>query len=185
MHDKRHPQTPDALAHWLEAEANGRDDAAEAALAQVFRALPLPAPRPGFADRVLLAVAAPAVALPAVAARVFPLWLRVVVASSLALAGLGVAALPTVGVAVGRTLRPAELLTAAAGRLVAALDWITGGLATFEAFHGLREALLQALGAPPVVVALLLSVLISLLGFRGLAQLLTSERSLDHASTHG
>lgn len=181
MREKPTRQPPHDLLLWLDAEASGRDDAAETALAQVFRSLPLPAPRPGFADRVLRAVASPS----PLSARVFPLWLRVAVASCLALAGLGVATLPTVGVAVGRMLRPAELLSAAAGRLVAALDWITGGLATLEALHGLREALLQALGAPPVLAALLLSVLISLLGFRGLAQLLTSERNLDHASTNG
>lgn len=179
MHDHHHPN-PDPLAQWLEAETAGRETEAEAALGLIFRTLPQPVPRPGFADRVLRAALVPQVVV-----QVWPVWLRAVIAACLVLASLGVATLPTVGVAVGRMVRPAEVLAAAAGRLVAAFDWMAQGLAIFEALRGMRSALLQALGAPPVLVALLLLLLISVLGFRGLVGLIAPERSLDHASTTG
>jgi hypothetical protein len=42
---------------WIRAEDEGRDDDADAAFGTVFRAVPRASARPGFADRVMLAVA--------------------------------------------------------------------------------------------------------------------------------
>jgi hypothetical protein len=56
MRTKRHTQD-DLVSRWLEAESAGADDAAEAALLEMFESLPPLTPRAGFADRVLRRVA--------------------------------------------------------------------------------------------------------------------------------
>src|SRR5687768_6853740 len=57
----RRPQPHDPLTRWLQAEREADDVVAEAALLEMFESLPRLAPSPGFADRVLLQIAQPAV----------------------------------------------------------------------------------------------------------------------------
>ena len=54
----RPPEPHDPLTRWLQAEREADDDRAEAALLEMFESLPLLSPSAGFADRVLLQVAA-------------------------------------------------------------------------------------------------------------------------------
>src|SRR3954452_6775260 len=88
----RHHQQ-DALDRWLAAERDGRDGAAEAALLELFEALPLAAPAAGFADRVLVRAGLQKDAT----ADLFA-WrpLRIVLGLALAATGLGVLWLPPV-----------------------------------------------------------------------------------------
>lgn len=57
----RRPEPHDPLARWLQAEREADDAVAEAALLEMFESLPQVAPSAGFADRVLLQIAEPAI----------------------------------------------------------------------------------------------------------------------------
>ena len=87
----RHLQQ-DALNRWLAAERDGRDGEAEAALLELFEALPMAAPAAGFADRVLLRAGLQTAAVPADLFAWRPL--RIVLGLALAATGFGVLWLP-------------------------------------------------------------------------------------------
>src|SRR5687768_6143378 len=57
----RRPEPHDPLTRWLQAEREADDAGAEAALCEMFESLPRLTPSAGFADRVLLQVAQPAI----------------------------------------------------------------------------------------------------------------------------
>jgi hypothetical protein len=158
----RHPHL-DAVDRWLAAERDDRAAEAEAALLELFAALPLAAPPAGFADRVLLRAGLQTAAQPDLFA-----WrpLRIVLGLCLAAAGFGVLWLPPV-------------LRALAGFL--SVDGVvrTGTAATGGAAHGLAMAarlwdllltvggaLAQPLSAPPVMALLVAALLASSLAFR-------------------
>src|SRR4051794_7703917 len=88
----RHHQQ-NALDRWLAAERDGLDGEAEAALLELFEALPLATPAAGFADRVLVRAGLQT----ATPADLFA-WrpLRVVLGLALAATGFGVLWLPPV-----------------------------------------------------------------------------------------
>ena len=58
----RRPEPDDPLTRWLQAEREADDANAETALLEMFESLPRLAPSAGFADRVLLQIAQPAIA---------------------------------------------------------------------------------------------------------------------------
>jgi hypothetical protein len=166
------PPHLDAVDRWLAAERDDRADEAEAALLELFAALPLAAPPSGFADRVLLRAGLQAAAR----ADLFA-WrpLRIVLALCLAAAGLGALWLPPV-------------LRALAGFLSVSGAVRTGAAATGDAAHGLAlaghlwdllltvgGALARPLSAPPVMALLVAALLASSLAFRYLHDHVVAE----------
>jgi hypothetical protein len=172
----RHLQQ-DALDRWLAAERDGRDGEAEAALLELFEALPtvgITAPAAGFADRVLvragLQTAAPA--------DLFA-WrpLRIVLGLALAATGFGVLWLPPV-------LRFLAGLWSVGGavqggiRVVAdASQWLATALRFWDLLLTIVHALAQPLAAPQVMAVLVLALLASSLAFRFLRDQITGERN--------
>lgn len=168
------PSQQDALDRWLAAEREGRDGEAEAALLELFEALPLAAPAAGFADRVLvragLQTAAPA--------DLFA-WrpLQIVLGLALFATGLGVLWLPSV-------LRLLAGLWSVGGAVQVGIRVVTGasdGLATalrvWDFLLSIVHALAQPLAVPQVQAILLLALLASGLAFRFLRDQIAGERN--------
>ena len=168
-----HPRH-DALERWLAAEREDRADAAEAALLELFEALPLMAPPAGFADRVLARAGVVGEARQDLFA-----WrpLRIVLALCLLATGLGALWLPPV-------LRFLAGLWSVGG----AVRWATWGVA--EAAEGLAtalrlwdflltivHALVRPLADPAVMAVLVGCLLASSLAFRFLRDQISGERT--------
>jgi hypothetical protein len=172
----RHLQQ-NALDRWLAAERDGRDGEAEAALLELFEALPtvgMAAPPAGFADRVLVRAGLQT----AVSADLFA-WrpLRIVLGLALAATGFGVLWLPPllhflVGLwSVGGAIHGGIRVVTDAGQWLATILRIWDFLVTIV--HGLA----QPLAVPQVMAVLVLSLLASSLAFRYLRDQITGERN--------
>jgi hypothetical protein len=163
----------DALERWLAAEREDRADAAEAALLELFEALPLMAPPAGFADRVLARAGL------AEARQDLFAWrpLRIVLALCLVATGLGALWLPpvlrflaglwSVGGAVRGTLR---VVTDAAG-------WLATALRLWDFLMTIGHAMTRPLVEPQVMAGLMVCLLASGLAFRFLRDQITGERN--------
>ncbi len=171
-----------ALARWLAAEAAGRDSEAEAALGQLFVALPSRAPAPGLAARVMAEVATP----PVVAVRRGGLW-TAAAALLLALAGWGAALVGLTGGPAAGRLSPAELLSALAEGAVTGFRWVgewaVTALDLFSVLRRLTGALTVAASAAPVATALVAALLVAAAALGALQQLIERDRRLSHVET--
>jgi hypothetical protein len=171
----RHLQQ-DALDRWLAAERDGRDGEAEAALLELFEALPtagITAPAAGFADRVLVRAG-----LQAAPADLFA-WRppRIVLGLALAATVLGALWLPAVlrflaGLwSVGGAVRGGIRMLADASQLLAM------ALRLWDLLLTIVHALAQPLAVPQVMAVLVLALLVSSLAFRFLRDQITGERN--------
>ena len=171
----RHSQQ-DALDRWLAAERDGRDGEAEAALLELFEALPMAgmaAPAAGFADRVLIRAG-----LQTVPEDLFA-WrpLRIVLGLALAATGFGVLWLPPVlrflaGLwSVGGAVQGGIRALADASQLLAT------ALRLWDLLVTIVHALAQPLAVPQVMAVLVLGLLASSLAFRFLRDQITGERN--------
>lgn len=172
----RHLQQ-DALDRWLAAERDGRDGEAEAALLELFEALPavgFTAPPAGFADRVLVRAGLQT----AVPADLFA-WrpLRIVLGLALAATGFGVLWLPPllhflIGQwSVGGAVQGGIRVVTDAGQ------WLAVALRIWDFWVTIVHALAQPLAVPQVMAVLVLSLLASSLAFRFLRDQITGERN--------
>jgi hypothetical protein len=170
------------LRRWLAAERRGGAAASERALAELLAWLPEARPRPGFGDRVMAAAGLPptysAVAAP-------PIWLgRALVAVCLLLTAVAVAYLPALAMLVARQLTLADVLSAMAQSLTAAIDYLAAAMAIGKTFAALYEAMLRVVTAPPLALAWLSTLVFSTLTLRWLARLLSPQRSPRYVPTH-
>lgn len=172
---------PDPLARWLAAEAEGLDAEAEAALFELFEALPSWAPPAGFADRVLAGVGivgmAPARDL--FASR----WARLAVAASLVAMSLAALWLPSLLVALKALVAPftvGGLIQAASLAVADAARWAVSAVELGDRAFRLGDALSKSLATPPVVAAMAACLAVSTLAFRFLLDLISRERSFHH-----
>ena len=155
------PSHHDALDRWLKAERDDHPEQADAALFELFEALPLIAPPAGFADRVLLRAGIQAAAKRDLFAS---RGARLVVSLGVAALGFGALWLPPVL------------------QLLAGL-WSFGGLVqasvlrVWDVVESIGGALTRALTVPPVMAGLLVCVLVSSLAFRFLRDQITGERN--------
>jgi hypothetical protein len=169
----RHSQQ-DALDRWLAAERDGLDGEAEAALLEMFEALPLAAPAAGFADRVLvragLQTAAPA--------DLFA-WrpLRVGVGLALAATGFGVLWLPPVLRFLAGLWSFGGAVQGGIRVLTDASQWLATALRFWDLLVTIVHALAQPLAVPQVMAVLLLALLASSAAFRFLRDQITGERN--------
>jgi len=195
----------DLLDRWLQAEDDGSETEADAALTALFAALPLAAaPAPGFADRVMRA-AAPA--MPAISAisvvsagrqpariplRAYVLgllralfaspWGRAGVALGLAAAAFGLPAFARLLAPALALLRPAFLAPVVAHALVEASGWVAAGLRFGHWLAGFCRTLLTPFESPAVAVSVGACLLVPALALRLLFELLHRERNWTHAN---
>lgn len=169
------PSHHDALSRWLAAERSDQSDEADEALLELFEALPLLDPSPGFASRVLLAAGLPrAVAVPGLFAR---RWVQALVALCLAATGLSVLWLPQTLRALAGTWSVGGFVKAGVDLLADAGVWLASALRLGEWLFALGRALALPLATPQVAAALAGCLLVSILAFRFLHELISRERS--------
>lgn len=161
------PHSPqDALDRWLAAEREDRAGEAEAALLELFAALPLAAPPAGFADRVLLRAG-----LQTADGTDLFAWrpLRIVLALCLAATGFGALWLPPVLKALARFLSVGNLVNAGARMAVEATHGLTAALRIWDLLATVGGAFAKAaqpLSLAPVMALLVVALLASSLAFR-------------------
>ncbi|KAB2957115.1 MAG: hypothetical protein F9K18_12930 [Thermoanaerobaculia bacterium] len=169
---------PNASAPWsrfLAAEAGGRDAEAEAALAELFRALPERRPRPGFADRVMLRVA------------VRPGWfarpaVRFALAATLVALAVSAALLVPLLAPLAGLIGPGGALGFAVEGLSRIATRFAEGLAAWAPLATVGRALGRALLEPRLAGLLVVQFLIAALALRGLAGVVSAQRSTVHVA---
>ena len=175
----RHTQQ-DALDRWLAAEREDRDGEAEAALLELFEALPMlgmAAPPAGFADRVMARAGFRAAAQ----ADLFA-WrpLRILLAAALAATGLGALWLPPVLRLLAGLWSVGGVVRGTVSVLTDATQWLATGLRLWDFLAMIVHALAQPLAVPRVMAVLILALLASSLAFRFLRDQITGERNLTY-----
>lgn len=178
------------LERWLTAERGDRPGAeaeAEAALFELFEALPLHSPRPGFADRVLAGAGLAALVLRPARPDLFASrTVRFLLAACLTVVAFGTLALPAVFETV---LRLGGLFTV--GQVVqAAIQIATEALVVFAGVLRLGEwvltvgrAMTLPLLTPQVSLILLVCLGISSVAFFVLRDLISRQRSLSYVES--
>jgi len=181
------PQSP--IERWLAAESQDRPQAereAEAALFELFEALPLYAPSAGFADRVLRE-AGIAPAARRVQGQLFSWpWVRALLAACLGVVALGFLAVPaglqvlyrlgsllTVGKVLEGTIRFGSEALVAFAAAVRAGQWMVS----------VGRALTLPLLTPQASLALLVCVLVSGVSLFTLRDLISRQRSCNYVDS--
>jgi hypothetical protein len=165
----------DALDRWLAAERHDQAEEAEAALFELFEALPQAAPPAGFADRVLVRAG-----LQTAAARAdLFAWrpLRIVLALCLVATGLGALWLPPVLSALAGLWSFSGLVRGAVWATTEAVHGLASVLRLWDLMTPIGRALAQSISVPPVMAILVGALLVSSLAFRFLRDQLTGERN--------
>ncbi len=159
------------IERWLQAEARGHTEEAEAAFGAAFSALPRLGPRRGFAERVMFAFR------PAPARRYE--WLawgpKAATVGALALVAMAIGLLPVAGV----TLEPPSLgwiVDTLTGGITWLAEWVYAGLEVWSFMVRIGNAIGVAMTTPQVGAALLASVLVSAAALYELNRLLLLER---------
>jgi hypothetical protein len=162
----------DALDRWLAAERDDRAAESEAALLELFAALPLVAPPAGFADRVLVRAGLRT----AEAADPFA-WrpLRIVLALCLAAAGFGTLWLPPVLRVLARLWSVNDLVRIGMRATADAAHWMASLLRVWDLLLTIGRALALPLSVPQVMAILLGALLASSLAFRVLRDQLSPQ----------
>ena len=155
------PSHHNALDRWLAAESGDRPEEAEAALFELFEALPLIAPPAGFADRVLARAGLQAARGGLFASRAA----RLVLAACLVATGLGVLWLPPILRVLARLWSFGDLVRGGVQALVDATQWLASVLRLWDMLLTFGRALTQPLTLPQVTAALVVCLLISKTSF--------------------
>ncbi len=175
------PSHHEALDRWLAAERDDRADEAEAALLEMFEALPLLAPPAGFADRVLVRAGLQRVGQEIAMRSVFASrFLRLVLVLSLIATGLGGVWLPPTLRALAGLWSLGDLVELGVRAVAAGSRGLATVLSICDWVFSLGRALAEPLMAPQVMAILTLSLLASGLAFRFLRDQITGERSWNH-----
>ncbi|MEM7351876.1 MAG: hypothetical protein AAF657_13845 [Acidobacteriota bacterium] len=159
------------LKHWIAAERGGRDADAELALERLFAALPLPEPSAGFAGRVLASAGLRAAPV------VYPWWSRATIAACLMVVGLTLAYTLPLALGLSRLVGPSEIAATVVAGFVAVIRQVDELLLILQTFAGVVETLLLVVTAPQVVLVLLALSTLSAFTFRGLSELVASNRN--------
>jgi hypothetical protein len=169
MRQPRH----DALERWLAAEREDRSDQAEAALLELFEALPLMAPPAGFADRVLARAGV------AEARQDLFAWrpLRVVLALCLLATSLGALWLPPVLGFLAGLWSVSGMVRGTLRVVTDAAAWLATALRLWDFLLTIIHAVALPLGEPRVLALLVGCLLASGLAFRFLRDQISGERN--------
>jgi len=166
---------PDDRELWrlfLEAEASGSDERAEAALGALFHGLPERAPSAGFRARVMASIG-PRSAF----ARPLVRWS---VAAALAAAAASLVFLVPALVALGRAWGLGGGLSALTDSWIFVALRFADAASTWEMFRPLAGAISLAASTPPMLLFLLSQLGIAALALRGLRRLAVPVRSSRH-----
>ncbi len=177
------------LQRWLTAESQDRPEAereAEAALMELFAALPLHAPSAGFADRVLLDVGFPHSAARARTDLFAGAWVRGLLAAGLGAVALGVLALPA-GIQVlyrlGSLLTFGELIQGGIQLGTEALVALVAALRLGSWMVSVGRALTLPLLTPEASLALLACLAVSGASLYALRDLISRQRSWNYVDS--
>jgi hypothetical protein len=186
----RRPEPHDPLTRWLQAEREADDAgalAAETALREMFESLPRLAPSAGFADRVLLQIAQPAVpAIPVPARQNWLLWLfrspgfRLALASGLLAACISMFWLPRLVMTLLGMATMNDLLELGVASLVDLSQWLGLASRAGEWFLTVLGALAVSLTSPAALKVTAGCLAISGISFVFLRELMTRDRSLRY-----
>lgn len=176
------PSHHKALDRWLAAERDDRSDEADAALLEMFEALPLLAPPAGFADRVLARAGLQRVVLQEAAMRsVFASrLLRLALVLSLIATGLGGIWLPPTLRALAGLWSLSDVVQLGMRGVAAGSRGLATVLSIGDWVFSFARALVEPLMTPQVMGVLTLCLLASGLAFRFLRDQITGERSWNH-----
>lgn len=166
-----------AWDRFLAAEAEGREDAAEAALAELFRELPERRPRPGFAARVMTTIAAGEARRRGWLAR--PAVRVALAAAALAVAVSAALLVPMIG-PVARWIGPGGAVELLIGALAGLATRFAAGLTAWGPLAAAARALGLALLDPRMAGLLFVQLLIATLALRGLVGIVSAQRSHVH-----
>ncbi len=171
----------DALDRWLAAERNEHAGEAEAALFELFEALPQVAPPAGFADRVL-ARAGIAVPAAAPAKRDLFAWrpMRLLLGLCLVAVGFGVLWLPPVIELLARFWSFGELMQMGVSAMNGLAQGLAAVLSLWDFVVTIGRAVTEPLTQPRVMAALLGCLALSSLAFRYLRDQVSGERNLNY-----
>ena len=174
------PKPQDALNRWLAAELSDSTDLADAALREMFEALPLLAPAAGFADRVIDQVLSRAGLQPVKRDAFASLGVRLVLAASLIALSLGAIWLPPALQALGGLVRLSDVVGLGVRAVADASRALAAALRLGEWLFALGRTLSGPLMSPGAMAALAACLLVSGLAFRFLRDQISGERSLSY-----
>lgn len=169
-----------AIESWLKRERSGSEEAAERALARVFRILPMPSPSAALTGRTLARLGLGSARS---SARVRPHWAyRWAIAMALALSGLATA-LYTPALLASVSLKGGANwgVDVAAGFLAAVSRRLAAGYTLWEVIARAGATAAEVVETPQVLGLTLATVLFGLATLRVLAGLVAVERSSYHA----
>lgn len=189
MRTERHdPHDPDTLvSRWLDAERDGADDMAEAALLEMFESLPPLAPPAGFADRVLRRVALDMEAAPVrtsvfarlVQARVF----RVAVAFGVLATALSLLWIPELLLVLGQMVSLGDVLGLGAASVVDLGRWLALAARIGEWLLTVGGAFAVSLTSPAAIKVTAACLAVSGVSFVVLRDLMTRNRSWSYVDS--
>lgn len=162
-----------AWLRFLAAEAAGRDDEADAALATLFAAAPAPVPAAGFADRVLARLV-----------RRSPFahpGSRLGLAAALALAALSSALLAPMLLPLARLVSLADLVEGGSSLFAEVAVRLASGLAGWGSVGQIVATVGRALLEPATLPFVLTQFAVAALALRGLVRIARLQRSSNHA----
>ncbi len=180
---RHHPHQD--LDRWLAAERE-EDPEAEAALLELFEALPLLEPPSGFADRVLLRTGLP-VAQPwsLFGVNLFgSLWSRAALALCLVVTGISLAWLPQTLAALAGLWSLNDLVRVGVTAMVDASHLLSLGIGLSDWFLRLGGTLASTLANPVVAKVAAACLAVSTIAFSFLRDLMTRDRSLSYVDHH-
>jgi hypothetical protein len=170
---------PTAWDRFLEAEGEGQDAAAEAALAELFRELPERRPRSGFPARVMARVAAVEARRRSWLAR--PAARIALAAAALAVAVSSALLLPMVG-PLARWVGPGGAVELFVTGLIGLATRFAGGLAAWSPLVTAARALGLALLEPRLAGLMFFQLLVAALALRALVGIVSAQRSHVHVA---
>lgn len=175
----RSTRTPDPAlwSRYLAAEAAGEDDSAERALRDLFGALPELAPGAGFAGRVMAAVGAAALARPSLFSRRAVRW---ALASGLAAAALGIAALVPMLPALAHLIQAGSVIATGVDLLSRAALQLAAWTEVAARIGEVAGALARTASHPTIAALLVAQLVLAAVAFRALTALV-SKGSPRHA----
>lgn len=165
--------TSPAWQRFLAAEAAGRTDEAEAALAAWFAASPRPSPAAGFVGRVMAGLGRRS----AFSRRPVQIGL----AAALVLAALSAALLAPMALPLAGLVGVSGLLHAATSTFARLAVYVASGVAGWETLAAVLAAVGRALVAPAALPYVAAQFALAALALRGLVRIATARRRSNHA----
>jgi len=174
MRDQR-PIDSETLARWLDAEHGDRVAEAEAALADLFQALPPRSPRPGFSQRVM-SEARLEQAVTAKAPRWAMRWTPVALAAFCGALAWAFVWLRFVLRALGDLWSPAEVIETVTARLVSIHLWLSPVWSGARQVAVIWQTLAEPLQSPPMLLLAGLCLLVAAAALGVLRELVQIDR---------